>query len=69
MSLAVDLCVAKCHSTKCLTLYGIVFGVLLQLFIVKTTLMLVCLLTSAFDFRVYFHLQCARSVRCHTKSG
>ena len=32
MSLAVDLRVAKSHSTKCLTLYGTVFGVLLQLF-------------------------------------
>ena len=32
MLLAVDLSVEKCHSTKCLTLYGIVFGVLLQLF-------------------------------------
>ena len=31
MSLAVDLCVAKCQSTKCLMLYGTAFGVLLQL--------------------------------------
>ena len=49
MSLAVDLCVAKCHCTKCLTLYGTVFGGLLQLFNVHvTTLMLVLLV----DFRV-----------------
>ena len=32
MSLAVNLCVAKCHCTKCLTFHGTGFGGLLQLF-------------------------------------